>query len=355
MGDCIAHWQEANNCTVFLLVLALAGNIQSAIARVTSPSSWESALACSMSWQAITLNTAKRKTHASTVMNVKQVCGHSHVSLEQLSHLRNFMLTPGKLGPPCMQCTKHTLNHQIYSQISTIQQGVKVVRKTRSWATFLFAAPFAFIFWHCHNGTHFQEVQVVNSFYILASKQGMTCDAATAARKGGPVNHTTDISSHQDTKSARWVLFFSPWTTATRSGLSAVCARTSRAAAGTATQSFEPWNPWLRWNEFPSSDLQKHQTTKGANQEKGWFRRDGKCLGSSIKLATFMARWVHSHEITMKSPFFPSSNEQKSQLSWLGQAMLESAVGPIPRPGEPSCFFSECPLEFAGKTNEPSN
>ena len=37
--------------------------------------------------------------------------------------------------------------------------------------------------------------------------------------------------------------FFFPWTAATRSGLSAACARTSHAAAGTATQSFETWNP----------------------------------------------------------------------------------------------------------------
>ena len=63
-----------SNCKlVFRLVLALAGNIQSAIARVTIPSSWESALASSMSLQAITHNTAQRKTHASTVMSSKFV------------------------------------------------------------------------------------------------------------------------------------------------------------------------------------------------------------------------------------------------------------------------------------------
>ena len=98
-----------SNCKlVFRLVLALAGNIQSAIARVTIPSSWESALASSISLQAIT----QHGTTENTCINrhVKQVCGHSHVSHEQLSHLRNFMLTPRKLGRPCMQCTNHALN-----------------------------------------------------------------------------------------------------------------------------------------------------------------------------------------------------------------------------------------------------
>ena len=64
-----------------------------------------------------------------------------------------------------------------------------------------------------------------------------------------------------------WVFVFSPWTAATRSGLSAACARTSRAAAGTATQSFEPLNLWLRWNEFPLL----YQQVPPFSRQDPWF------------------------------------------------------------------------------------
>ena len=99
-----------SNCKlVFRLVLALAGNIQSAIARVTIPSSWESALASSMSLQAITHTTRHNGKHMHQPSCQASLWAQSCEPWTAQT-VRNFMLTPRKLGRPCMQCTNHALN-----------------------------------------------------------------------------------------------------------------------------------------------------------------------------------------------------------------------------------------------------
>ena len=116
------------------------------------------------------------------------------------------------------------------------------------WAAFSstlgFAEFAATVFDHYHPSESFEPAERLGLQASACMSSELLAELRELRSELAQLSNRVLLLESQVTKTPnlRLSLRFSPWTAATRSGLSAACARTSRAAAGTATQSFEPLN-----------------------------------------------------------------------------------------------------------------